>query len=172
MKPAISIIAALDEKRGIGKDNKLPWHIPGDLPRFKQLTMGHPVIMGRKTFESILSYLGKPLPGRTNIVITHDPGSASLFRSRIGSEVAYLDSVEKGVEFASSKKNTEIFIIGGAQIFEQTISHVDKLYLTLVQGDYHCDTFFPDYSDFTHETFHEAHPESKPPFTWTDLGKG
>lgn len=169
MKPTISIIAALDEKRGIGRNNELPWHIPGDLARFKELTMGHPVIMGRKTFESIVGYLGKPLPGRNSIVITRDPGSVRLFRSGIGDKAIYLDSVTKAIEFALNQEHDEIFIIGGAQIFEQSLPLADKLYLTLVAGDYNCDTFFPDYSRFKVETFREAHPENDPSFTWLDL---
>ncbi len=169
MKSKISIIAALDEKRGIGRDNKLPWHIPEDLKRFKELTMGHPVIMGRKTFESILEYLKKPLPGRKNIVITRNPGTVYSNRSRIGGEVAIVDSIEKALNKAKQTETDEIFIIGGAQIFDQAISITDNLYLTLVSGDFACDTFFPEYTDFDKEVFREDHPESNPAFTWLTL---
>ena len=134
----ISIIAALDEKRGIGKNEQLPWHIPKDLKRFKELTTGHTVIMGRKTFESI----GKALPNRINIVITQNP----KFDAQ---DAIMVHSLEEAIEKAQERGgNEEIFIIGGGEIYKQAIKKADKLYLTLVKGDFNCDTFFPDYSDF------------------------
>src|SRR3989338_7621685 len=139
-KPKISMIVAMDEKRGIGKDNSLMWKIPGELARFKQITMGHPIIMGRKTFESI----GRVLPGRKNIIITRD-GNYKV----AGAEV--VNSLEEALIQAKSGNTDEIFIIGGGQIFEQALSLTDRLYLTLVKGDFKADTFFPDYSDFKKE---------------------
>ena len=130
----------MDEKRGIGKDNSLMWKIPGELARFKQITMGHPIIMGRKTFESI----GRVLPGRKNIIITRD-GNYKV----AGAEV--VNSLEEALIQAKSGNTDEIFIIGGGQIFEQALSLTDRLYLTLVKGDFKADTFFPDYSDFKKE---------------------
>jgi dihydrofolate reductase len=135
----ISIIVSMDGKRGIGKENALMWHIPGELPRFKQITMGHPIIMGRKTFESI----GRPLLGRTNIVITQNPD----FKAQ---DCKIVGSVDEAIEIAKKETGSEeIFIIGGGQIYQQAISKADRLYLTLVNGDFGADTFFPDYSSFT-----------------------
>jgi dihydrofolate reductase len=150
----ISIIVAMDEKRGIGKDNQLMWHIPGELPRFKQITMGHPIIMGRNTFESI----GRVLPGRLNIVLSRNPNKQEEGISRDpNSPLRFVFSLEQAVEIAKeweTKENNEkpeIFIIGGGQIFKEALDKrlVDKLYLTLVKGDFGADTFFPEYPEFT-----------------------
>ncbi len=135
----ISIIVAIDEKRGIGKDNKLLWHIPEDLQRFKRLTSGHPIIMGRKTFESI----GRILPNRTNIIITRDVN----FKKEGTISVHSLESAI--FEAKKSPGADEIFVIGGGQIFLQALPLAEKLYLTIVKGDFGADTFFPDYSEFT-----------------------
>lgn len=141
----VSIIAAIDEKRGLGKNNDLLFRIPEDLQRFRQLTAGKPVIMGRKTFESI----GRVLPNRTNIIITRDKN----FKAE-GTIVVH--SLEEALQQAQSKpSNEEIFIIGGGQIFAQALPLVQKLYLTLVEGDYGADTFFPDYSEFKKVVFEE-----------------
>lgn len=144
----ISIIAAIDEKRGIGKNNQLPWHIPEDLKRFKEITSGHTIIMGRKTFESI----GKPLPNRKNIVIT------SQLQNLDGAinDLIFVSSLEQALEIAKG----DVFIIGGGQVYGQAIEKADKLYLTLVEGDFNCDTFFPDYSSFTNENFIGAGEEN------------
>lgn len=142
----ISIIAALDSKRGIGKNGKLPWHISDDLKRFKELTNGHTIIMGRKTFESI----GRPLPNRYNIVITRDAGF-KIYDLRESSDFAIVSSLEEGIEKAQGIPNkSEVFIIGGGQIYKEALDKnlVNKLYLTLVEGDFGADTFFPDYSNF------------------------
>ena len=133
----ISIIAAIAENRALGKDNKLLWHISEDLKRFKSLTSGHPIIMGRKTFESI----GRPLPHRTNVVVT----SREYFKTQ---GVVATHSFKEAIRAAESVENDEIFIIGGGQIYEQAIGIADKLYLTLVEGKFKADTFFPDYSKF------------------------
>lgn len=145
-KPRISVIAAVAENRAIGKNNKLLWHISEDLKRFKEITSGHPVIMGQKTFES----LGKPLPGRTNIVLTYDKSYQAP-----GCIVAY--SLEEAIKIASKKEKREIFFIGGGQIYAQAIKLADKLYLTLVEGEYDADTFFPGYSEFKKVVFEEKH---------------
>jgi dihydrofolate reductase len=146
MKKRISIIVAADKNRGIGKTTldvgKLLWDIPEDLRRFRELTMGHPVIMGRKTFESVLSYIKKPFPGRTNIVVTRDPEYKY-------EGVIVVHSLEKAIEEAQKAPGgEEVFITGGGQIFEQGLPLADRLYLTLVDGQYDADTFFPDYSEF------------------------
>lgn len=144
----ISIIVAMDERRGIGKDNKIPWHIRDDLIKLKTLTKDHVVILGRKTYDSMVWYYiksGKPMPGKLYIVITHDK---SYKPARDNAQVAH--SLEEAISFARSHlaRLEEIFIIGGGQIFEQALPLADKLYLTIVQGDFGCDTFFPDYSEF------------------------
>ena len=152
----ISIIAAMDEKRGIGKDNKIPWHISEDFKHFKNITSGHPIIMGRKTWESLPS---KPLPNRYNIIVTGDktfnPHKNLIHHKFVncqiceGLECTVGYSLSDAIELAKKKKGSdEIFVIGGGQIFQQAMPLADKLYLTIVQGDYQCDTFFPDYFQF------------------------
>ncbi len=141
MKPRISIVVAVGENREIGKDNKLPWNIPEDRKRFQDITMGHPVIMGRKTFESILGYIKKPLPGRTNIVVTRD-----LHYQVEG--VITVHSLEEAIEAAKKYDKNEIFIGGGGELYKQALPIVDRLYLTIVRGTFEADAFFPDYSDF------------------------
>jgi dihydrofolate reductase len=137
----ISLIAAIDDKRGIGNKGKLPWYLPEDLVRFKEITKGHAIIMGRNTFENI----GKPLPDRRNIVVTQD--------SNFNVEgVTVVNSIDDALDVAKSDDG-EVFVIGGAQIFVQTIDLADKLYLTQVEGNFNCDTFFPDFSVFTNEKF-------------------
>ena len=136
-KPIISIIAAIGENRELGRDNKLLWRIPEDLKRFRVLTEGHPIIMGRKTFESI----GRPLPKRTNIIITRQADYKAEGCIVVG-------SVEAAIAKAKEFDEQEIFIIGGGEIYKQALPMVDKLYLTVVKGSFHADVFFPDYSEF------------------------
>ncbi len=133
------IVAVAGKKRVIGSSNKIPWYIPGELKRFKEITMGHPIIMGRKTHESI----GKPLPGRTNIVITTHPDYQAL-----GCIVVH--SLEEALRFAQGKPfdSEEVFIIGGGQIYAEALPLADKLYLTYIDKEIEGDVFFPDYSDF------------------------
>lgn len=131
------MIVAVDETRAIGKDNKLLWHIPEDLKRFKELTTGHAVIMGENTYRSI----GRPLPNRKNIVMTM---SADL--ELPGCLVVH--SIEEALQLAKEEEMEEVFVIGGASIYKQFLPMVDRLYLTLVQGTHEADTFFPEYSEF------------------------
>lgn len=143
----ISIIAAMDQKRGIGKNYIIPWHIREDLIHLRNLIKGHVVILGRKTFDSIVYYYnrsGKEMPARLYIVVTRDK---NYVPARPHATVAH--SVDQALGLAKKEEKEEIFIIGGQQIFKQTFYLVDKLYLTIVEGDYHCDAFFPDYSNFT-----------------------
>jgi len=136
----ISIIAAIGKNRELGKDNKLLWRIPEDMKRFKDLTSGQVVIMGRKTYESLPKKF-RPLPNRINIVVTKNqnwkmPGC--LISNSLD------EAILKAKEF-----NKEIFIIGGASIYNQGLKYADKLYLTLVDKEYpDADVFFPDYKDF------------------------
>jgi dihydrofolate reductase len=131
------IIAAIARNRVIGKDGKLPWHIPEDLARFKQLTTGHTVIMGRKTFDS----LGHPLPYRTNIVIT----------SRVINGVKSFPSLEFALE--ALKNETEVFVIGGGRVFADALKFADELRLTMVEKEVAGDTFFPPYQEILQRNF-------------------
>lgn len=137
----VSGIAVVTENLAMGKDNGLMFHLPGDLPRFKKITFGHPIIMGRKTFES--REINKhPLPGRLNIVITREPSYETN-----GATVA--SSLEEAIQIASENDKEEIFIIGGAQIFTEALPIIDRLYMTIVQTTIPGDVYFPDYSEFT-----------------------
>lgn len=139
------------------------WPIPEDLKRFKRLTMGHPVVMGRKTFESILSSLGKPLPGRTNIVVTRDVGYAPE-----GAVVTH--SLEEALEKARAVDQEEIFIGGGAQIYEQALPSADRLYLTLIDDEKPGDAFFPAYEHlFTKKIAEESGEHNGLHYTWADF---
>lgn len=141
MNSKLSIIVAIDKNRLIGGKNKLLWNIPGELKRFKEITTGHPIIMGRKTHESI----GRVLPNRANIIISH---SSSHERPRLG-ETIWVSSLNEAIEAAKEFPGSEeIFIIGGGQIYAQALPLADRLYLTIVDGEYEGDTYFPEYSDF------------------------
>ena len=131
MSRTLSIIVAIAENHGIGKDNRLLWHIPDDLKRFKKLTTGHAVVMGKKTFESLPL---RPLPNRTNIVLTDDPSEQIE-----GCVMAY--SIEDAV--SKCPENKESFIIGGGTVYRQFLPLADRLYITLVHKPYDADTFFP-----------------------------
>jgi len=144
----ISLIAAMDEEQGIGVEGRLPWHLPADLKRFKSLTMGHHLIMVRKTFESI----GRPLPGRTTIIVTRDQS----FQPE-GCLVAH--SLESALEFARLDLEDEVFVIGGAEIFVQAIELADRIYLTQVHTSLPADVYFPEYAaEDWQETNSEDHP--------------
>ena len=134
-KPRIILIAALGAKtRAIGRDGKLLWNLPDDLKRFKVLTMGHPIIMGRATYESI----GRPLPGRTNIVLCGDASFAP-------EGVVVCRTLDEAFDTAAILDD-EVFVIGGGSVYAQTIERADRLYLTLVDDDTPGDTFFPEYA--------------------------
>ncbi|WP_174732931.1 dihydrofolate reductase [Mesobacillus harenae] len=128
----ISLVWAMDENRAIGKNNQLPWRLPEDLKFFKKVTMGHPIAMGRKTYTSI----GKPLPGRENIIITRD-------KSFLCEGCTVLYSVNELREYAQ-QKGQEVFVIGGAEIFKEILPDADRLYLTKIYHSFEGDTFFPE----------------------------
>jgi dihydrofolate reductase len=128
----VSLIVAMDEKSGIGKDNQLPWHLPSDLKRFKILTMGHHLIMGRKTNETI----GKPLPGRMMIVVTRQ-------KEYFSEGCMVVNSLKEAIKLADDHHETEAFIIGGGEIFNQAIGLADKIYITTVHTDLETDVSFP-----------------------------
>lgn len=129
--PVIAIIAAVARNRTIGAGNKMPWHLPDDLKRFRQLTTGHRVIMGRKTFESI----GRPLPNRTNIIVTRSKSFAAA-------GCAIVHTLEDAFATASAP-DTVAFVIGGGDIYAQTLDRAEKMYLTEIDAEIAGDAFFP-----------------------------
>lgn len=156
----ISLVAAIQKKdRGLGFRNALLVRIPDDLKRFKDITSGHPVIMGRKTFESI----GRPLPGRTNIVITRDEAYAAP-------GVTACHSVEEALRCAK-EIDPDVFVIGGGEIYRASLPYADRLYLTVIESDLPADTFFPPYDDFTAVIQEERHGDSSPPYSYLTLEK-
>lgn len=159
----IVIVAAMSKKsKAIGKDNALLWHVPEDLKRFKALTLGHPVIMGRKTFESIVDILGKPLPKRTNIVLTRNKD----FKFE---GVKVVGSLEEGIETALSESPKEIHIGGGAEIYKKALALTDRLHLTFFDDDKEGDTFFPDFEDdFVVAEMHEEKEYEGVRYQWVD----
>lgn len=180
-KTIVSAIVAIGKNRELGKGNELLWHIPDDLKRFKELTMGHPIILGRKTFESIVATIGKPLPGRTNIVVTRQPAYRDL-RSpdmekrqnvALPSDVLSAASIEEALEKAKDAPGgEELFIGGGAQIYEQVLSYTDKLYLTLIDDSKEADSFFPSYEEeFTKKVFEEDREWNGLKYKWVDVGR-
>jgi len=126
----ISIVVAISENRAIGKDNKLLWYLPNDLKHFKAITTGNTVIMGRKTYESV----GKPLPNRRNIIITRQDIAIE------GCEV--VNSMKAALELCRTER--EVFIVGGAEIYKQSLHLTDRIYLTVVHKQFEGDSFFPE----------------------------
>ena len=131
----ISMIAAMAANRVIGKDNKMPWHLPEELGHFKRITMGKPIVMGRNTFESI----SRPLPGRKNIVISSN-------QHLVIEGVTVVHSVEEAI--AAGDNCEELMIIGGARLYDQMLSHTHCLYLTDIELDTEGDAYFPDYNQY------------------------
>src|SRR6188768_2703281 len=127
----ITMVAAAGENNELGKDNKIIWHLPDDFKRFKQITIGHYIIMGRKTFESF----PKPLPNRTHVIITRQ-------KNYTAENCIVVDSLQKAI--AVSPKDQELFIIGGGEIYSQSIAIADKLDITRVHHTFDADTFFPE----------------------------
>lgn len=143
----LAIIAAVAANRVIGKDGQVPWHLPVDLKRFKRITIGHPVLMGRKSWES----LGKPLPGRRNVVLSSAPVKGVEWHATIDEALAALAGEER------------VFVIGGGVLFAQMLGRADEMYLTLVHRSVEGDVLFPPYehllgTEFI-ETFRESHDE-------------
>jgi dihydrofolate reductase len=129
--PKISLIVAMGENRVIGVDNRMPWHLPADLKRFRQITWGKPVVMGRKTHESI----GRPLPGRKNIVLTSDRNYAAPGCTVVHSLQDALREADAG----------EVMVIGGSSLYRALLPQADRLYLTLIHREFPGDTFFPEF---------------------------
>jgi dihydrofolate reductase len=133
----LSIIAAMAANRVIGRDNRLPWNLPADLRRFRSLTLGHHLLMGRRTFESI----GRPLPGRRSIVLTRQPGYSAPESVRVAR------SVGEAVALAEAAGDEEAFVAGGAQIYAETLAIAERLYLTLLGVSVAGDAWFPAYDE-------------------------
>ena len=155
----ISLILAMDEKRGIGKDGRLPWRLSSDLKRFRELTTGHHMIVGRKTFESI----GKPLPGRQMIVVTRN----HTFKP---DACLVTNSVQSALALAQERGEPEVFVIGGAEIYAQVLDVADRIYLTQVHAEVDADTFFPELKHDrwteTQSTFQEADERNQYSFSF------
>jgi dihydrofolate reductase len=153
------MIVAAAENGVIGVENRLPWRLPADLARFKRLTMGHHLIMGRKTYESI----GRPLPGRITVVLTRTAGFDVP-------DVVVARSLDEAFAQASARGDDEPFVCGGAEVYAQALAECDRCYLTVVERQYTGDAIFPGLDAATwqcRET--EAHPDNEPPFrfeTW------
>jgi dihydrofolate reductase len=151
----ISIIAAMDENRLIGSNNDLPWHLPADLQRVKQLTTGHSIILGRKNYESI----GRPLPGRKNIVITRNPGFEAP-------GCVVVNSIEAALEAAAGD---DVFIFGGARIYEQMFDLAERMYLTKIHATFKGDTWFPEYdsTDWQEIEHQDFNADQKNPYDYS-----
>lgn len=158
-RPRIALIAAMAANRVIGSGNKMPWHLPADLKHFKRLTVGKPIVMGRKTFESIGS---KPLPGRVNIVISSKP-------SYQPAGVVMAADLSLALNIAAGHAVDEIMVIGGASVYEQALPLADRLYLTFIQLNVKGDSFFPDLRQFKwNEISSESHtPDADNPYNYS-----
>lgn len=130
----LSAITAISQNNIIGKNNSLPWHLPADMRFFKKTTMGHPIIMGRKTYESFK----KALPGRTNIVVTRQTNYSLT-------DATVVHSLEEAINEAQKTESEEAFILGGAQIFEQSLPLINRLYLTRIYEEFDGDIEFPEF---------------------------
>jgi dihydrofolate reductase len=162
-----SLIFAMARNRAIGFQGDIPWYIPDDLKRFKALTLGHPCIMGRKTFESIVKRLGKPLPGRMNIVISrsgYEYGDVPVFPD-------VDEAIEAAKLIALHGEKEQIFICGGSDIYKAALPNADRLYVTdvdmIVQGD----AFMPEWPKNSFTQTHEEHHAGPPAFTWRDYNR-
>ena len=156
----MSIIVAIGSSRELGKDNKLLWHIPEDMKRFKQLTYGHLVIMGRTTYESI----GSKLPGRINIIVSHN-------KNYIAEDCIVAHSMDEAIEVAKANETEEFFIIGGGQIYAQVMNLANKLYITVVDGKFAADAYFPDYSSFNKIIAKKEGQDKNYKYTFYDLSR-
>jgi len=155
----VSILVAISENGVIGREGKLPWRLPDELKYVKQTTMGHTLLMGRKTYESI----GKPLPGRTSIVVSRNP------EYQPHPEVIVVDSFEAGVDTAKARGETEVFVFGGESIYAEALASADRLYLTRVHADIDGDATFPAFDPgdwkLTGESSHEQDDRHAHAFT-------
>ncbi len=161
-RPEIVIIAALSKRnRVIGRDMDLPWHIPEDLKRFKQLTTGYPLLMGRKTFESIVHQFGGPLGSRRNVVLT-TRGTLEDYP-----DIETYAAVDEAM--AALQDEERVFIGGGGQVYTQFLERAHRLELTLVEGDYEGDTYFPAYEHLVGELFRMVAVENRDGYRFVTL---
>lgn len=155
----VTLIVAMSLNRVIGRDGSIPWHVSTDLRRFKQITMDHPLVMGRKTWESI----GRPLPGRRNIVLSRTPG----FTAHGATVVAGLAAA-----FDAAGECDEVFVIGGADVYREALARADRILMTRIEAEVDGDTVFPDFDESEWEVFStEPHAPEAPgdhPFTFVD----
>ncbi len=158
--PKISLICAIAENRAIGKNNQLLWHIPEDFKYFKEKTIGHVIIMGQKTYESI----GKPLPNRTTVVLSNDQNFNE-------DGVVLARTFEEVFQKARELEKDEVFICGGGSVYAQTIDLADKLYLTVVEGNFEADVFFPEYEEFTKIVSQRKSSDENFKYTFLELEK-
>jgi dihydrofolate reductase len=144
----ISLVVAMDKNRGIGRENQLPWKLPSDLKRFKKLTMGHHLVMGRKTYETI----GRPLPGRVMIVVTRQ-------KDYVAEGCIVVNSIKKAISIAEDRHEEELFVIGGGEIFQQIFNIADKIYLTNVHAEVKAKIYFPEVDPGSWELITKQMPE-------------
>lgn len=143
MRPTVTAVVAMASNRCIGLENSLPWHLPEDLQRFKRLTMGKPVLLGRKTYESILRLRGKPLPGRPHQVLTRQPDWLPLSEHR--EQVHVVRSIEESLWLTETSGEPELMVIGGAEVYAQALPMTDQLEITWIDQVVSGDTFFPEF---------------------------
>ena len=138
------MIVAMAANRCIGRDNRMPWHLPADLAHFKRTTMGYPVIMGRKTFESILASLGKPLPGRISVIVSRNPAYRVPHpETALTHTLHIVDSPTAALAAARASGTPEAFVIGGAEIYRAMLPAAQRLVVTEIHQDFDGDAFFP-----------------------------
>mgnify|MGYP006167931877 FL=1 len=156
----LGLVVAVSTNNAIGKNNQLLWHLPADLKHFKEITSGHPIIMGRKTYDSI----GRALPKRRNIVITRQ-------KDLIIPNVEVVNDLTAAI--ALCKDEPEVFVIGGAEIYKHALAYTDKIYLTTVHKEYDADTFFPELNasewKTTHQEYHNADEKNSVAYTFSTL---
>lgn len=166
-----SIVVSIDSKNGIGKNNDLLFRIPEDFKRMKKLIFGHPLVMGRKTFEAI----GRVLPENTSIIITQNPDYQFpdfVKTEKEKQKCIVVNSLEEGIEKAKESPGSDnIIVFGGGQIFKEALEKnlIDKLYLTIVEGDFGADTFFPEYPEFKKVVFEKDGQEGKYKYKFLEL---
>lgn len=158
----LSIVVAIAEDNAIGKDNQLLWHLPADLKHFKDITSGHTIIMGRKTYDSI----GRPLPNRRNIVITRS-------QDLIIPGIEVTNSLDQALSLCDAEEEEEVFIIGGAELYKHALEATNRIYLTRVHHTYDADTFFPEIEagkwTETNIENHQPDEKNRVPYTFSTL---
>lgn len=157
----IAIAAITKSDRGLGKNNDLIWKIPEDMKHFRERTLGHPVITGRKNLEA----MGRALPGRTTIVVTRDPNYKK-------EDVVIAHSIEEAITEAQKLDDTEIFVIGGGEIYKAALPYTNQLDLTVIDAEKDADIFFPDYSEFTKIISEQKNEHGDVPYSFVVLERG